>query len=266
MIKQVCNDWCWNFGLLTSLITTLKLYPDARADVPKRDRSKFLTSGCLAFFKKQERLLEDYALHRRVEAIEKDLYDDNSLCIETFIRELEGIRDQLVIALSRQQFCYIDRVRATFLDRKQAFGELVDAKIPKARADIADACKAIAANLDTAAVYHLMRAAELGLRAIANSLGVTVSDKKQQIPIEYATWEQLTANSRNKITAIRQDPKGPQKNEALQAYSDIADRSEYIRDLWRNDLSHTRRRYSGEETIGIFDRINGFMQAAAKIL
>ncbi len=81
----------------------------------------------------------------------------------TFGRELKSIR---VFALKRDDAWYFDKA----LD---AFGQKAVDVFPSAVPEIDEAGKCIALGRAPAAVFHLMRIAEIGLRALAPLVGIT---------------------------------------------------------------------------------------------
>ena len=72
------------------------------------------------------------------------------------------------------------------------------------------------------------------------------------------------ANS-SQITEIRKKPLGSKKEKALQFYSTAADSCEYMKDIWRNEISHSRHRsYTRGETIGVIERLRMFVTSIAE--
>ena len=134
---------------------------------------------------------------------------------------------------------------------------------PEATADTESAIECYALEQPTAAVFHMMRMAEHGLRAIAKKVGVRLTDKGKPQPLEYATWDKVITAINNKIAAARLLPQGPKKNQKLRFYSDAAENCTYIRDLWRNETSHTRKRYNSAEAWGVINRVRDFMELLA---
>lgn len=68
----------------------------------------------------------------------------------------------------------------------------------------------------------------------------------------------------NKIKKIRQRPVGPKREEELQFLSNAADHCEYMKDIWRNELSHTRRWYKKEEALSVINRVREFVVAVGE--
>ena len=57
--------------------------------------------------------------------------------------------------------------------------------------------------------------------------------------------------------------KGRRKAAQLQFFSDAADQLTYIRDIWRNEVSHTGRRYNDSEAMAVMVRVRAFMELLA---
>jgi hypothetical protein len=112
---------------------------------------------------------------------------------------------------------------------------------------------------DTASVFHLMRAAEFGLRALARKLRVKITHKGKNCPIEYGDWEKVITEIKNKIASSRTLPAGSKRQAKLEFYSDAADHCVFMKDIWRNNVSHTRRTYSDPEALAVLSRVKGFM-------
>jgi len=68
-----------------------------------------------------------------------------------------------------------------------------------------------------------------------------------------------------KIKAARALNPGPKKETLLAKYSDAADHCTYMRDLWRNPVSHTRQQYKFSEALGVYERVRDFMRFLAAI-
>jgi formylglycine-generating enzyme required for sulfatase activity len=109
-----------------------------------------------------------------------------------------------------------------------------------------------------------MRLAEHGLRKLAKRVHVTLNHKGKNYPVEYADWEAVITAIKNKITQSRQIPRGPKKVEELRFYSSAADQCEYMKDIWRNEISHTRRQYSKPESLAVINRVREFIESLSK--
>ena len=145
----------------------------------------------------------------------------------------------------------------------QPMGKEVDEIFPKARYDIAEAFNCIALDRATAAVFHAMRVAEHGLRLLAKKLKVKLTHKGKPRPVESATWDMVITAIKNKITHAHTLPHGSRRQKQLTYYSDMADRCSYMKDLWRNDIMHTRKSFNVDEASGALQRVTDFMKLLA---
>ncbi len=129
--------------------------------------------------------------------------------------------------------------------------------------EILEAGSCYAAGRDTACVFHCMRVAEYALRMLAKNLKITVAHKGKAYAIEYAEWDQIITQIKNKILVARQLNKGRPKDDALRFYASAADHCEYMKDIWRNEVSHTRRLYSRPEAMGVLQRVRALTELVA---
>ncbi len=169
-----------------------------------------------------------------------------------------GIQDNL----SRCKFMFMPAHTASYWEKLDLFGEnFLIVFPPEAGLEMIEAGNCFAARRGTACVFHCMRTAEYGLRLLAEILEVELKDKGEPEPIEYATWNKIITAIRNKITFARSKANGPLKEVDLKFYSSMADQCDYMKDLWRNEVSHTRHLYSYAEALGVLGRVKEFCEA-----
>src|SRR5262249_8731011 len=134
--------------------------------------------------------------------------------------------------LKKKHFVFIPDKYGDALEKPDLFGEQVSIKFPSALRDIRDAAYCRAVGLNTAAVFHLMRVAERGMRALAKTLRVRLQKIKKaaksamtcprcnflispatqaratQVPIDYAMWEEVLRALETKIKHLQASKKG----------------------------------------------------------
>jgi hypothetical protein len=181
---------------------------------------------------------------------------------QQLVNELTVLRQTTEADLEKHKFAFVLPAKADVMaemlnwsEIRQSFASAID--------DIDSAAECYALEQNTACVFHLMRVAEQGLRSIAKKAGVKLTDKGKRQPIEFATWDKVIAGIRSEIAKARTLPQGPRKNRKLQFYSDAAENCAYIRDVWRNEVSHTRKNYNDGEASGVINRVKDFMQLLA---
>lgn len=132
---------------------------------------------------------------------------------------------------------------------------------PSAASDITEAMDLYALDHPTAAVFHLMRVAECGLRSLAHERGVKFANK----PLEWANWQDL-------ITKVRQSAKaqwdgaaaGPSKDAAQDFYAGALSQFEGFKDKYRNAVSHVRKQYDELEALSAINHVRDFMNGLSR--
>lgn len=170
----------------------------------------------------------------------------------------------LILVMSKRKFAYIPQDVVSYFEQEKLFGKAAYQKFPKMRDEIRVAGNAIAAGLPTAAVFHLMRVAELGFRCAAKRAGVTIATQRgKPVPIDFATWEKVIQGFNtvsNKLGAL---PKSNATEAKIQRCADISDQCSYFRDVWRDKTMHARKRYDMHEAQSAFFRVQQFVQNLA---
>ena len=165
--------------------------------------------------------------------------------------------------LSERKFFVLSKEEAEFQSNPKLFGESFPQKYSiDAVRDALAAGGCYAASQYTACVFHCMRVAEHGLRKLAANtmLRVRITDRGKVCPIEYGTWNKVITAIRAKIAKIRNRPDSAKKDDDLTFFSSAADQCEYMKDIWRNEISHTRRWYKKEEALGVINRVKDFVR------
>jgi len=132
-------------------------------------------------------------------------------------------------------------------------------KFEAARLDVKASGNCLSGELFTAAVFHLMRVAEHGLRGLSRKVNVRLTHKGKTLPVEFAEWDGVITAIKNKIEASRKLPRGPRRQARLEFYSDAADHCLFMKEIWRNNISHARKPYIEAEALAVFNRVKDFM-------
>ncbi len=113
-----------------------------------------------------------------------------------------------------------------------------------------DASRNLALDQPTAAVFHLMRALETGLNALANHFNVS---------FERRNWQNIINDVECEIQKIGPANGENWKNQE-QFYSDAASHFRFLKNAWRNYVMHVHQRYSITEASKIRMHVLDFMQ------
>jgi hypothetical protein len=161
---------------------------------------------------------------------------------------LSAVRSEV----NRIQFALIPKNKVKFFEQHDLFGEAVSAAFPSAQPEIKDVGNCLAADLHTAAVFHLMRTAEFGLREMAKTIKA-----KLPVQIEYATWGQVIDAIQKRLDKLK--GKSVAKDKKRQIYSALILDIRAFCHLWRNPVSHLRGRFSEAGALDAFGHVRDFM-------
>jgi hypothetical protein len=192
------------------------------------------------------------------------LFDSSAIAAE--MRSLEGdIASDMIDCV----FVQVEGGATPFFENPELLGPLVLQGFPPCRDDIVSAGNCIAVGLGTSAVFHLMRIAEIGLRAFARHLGLirVIADRKRgkTIPMEYAQWEKILSQLPSKIDSkVVQMKPGPQKQKKQEFYYSALNELSSFKDAWRNHVMHVRRTYSLEDAAAVTAHVGRFMVSLAE--
>ena len=113
----------------------------------------------------------------------------------------------------------------------------------------------------TAAVFHLMRVAEYGLRALARDRRIRLPKRVQVI--ELATWEEIIRELEIAETAIQTYPKTLAREAQYKFYQGAMMQFRRFKNVFRNPVMHTREGFGPKQAIGIFENVGEFMKILA---
>ena len=192
---------------------------------------------------------------KRAEQILRRLNSD-PLSYETMIMDIASLEEFIHDALEKRHFAYIAPDKAKFFEQPALFGNEVNLAFPSAVDDIKDAGNSLAADLNTAAVFHLMRVAEKGLRILARDRKVKISKTK----LDYAEWQTVIDGISKKIEEMAKTRRSPKKSEALEFYRGALGEFYAFKDAWRNHVMHSRVRYDEHQALSAFQHVSEFIK------
>jgi hypothetical protein len=204
-----------------------------------------------------ERHRFDSTLHRiGMFEVKKDYF----FPFHEFIGEIRTLREALEHDIwNRFFYCYSKAAGDELIDMQDSWKSVFD-KFPIARFEIVEAVDCWALGHGTACVFHLMRAAEYGLRALARERRVKLP--KKQV-LEWADWRTVIDGIANKVHAISNKKRGPARDAALEFYRGALGSLESFKDVYRNNVMHTRKSYTTGEALSVMHHVREFMNRLA---
>jgi hypothetical protein len=203
---------------------------------------------------------EESAIRVR-EQVDDGLMIRNAPCtIEVLCDLMQDLDGSLRKAIFKKKLVFLENAKEKFLNKSDLFSKAVYETIPESAYDIHAAGNCLAFDLNTAAVFHLMRVAEIGLRCLAGEVGV-----KLGCAIEYATWGEVLSAIDDKLKLIKNTtPRGDPREGELQFYTQLSQEIRSFNYAWRDPIMHARTRFDDPlQAENIYNHVRRFMDVLA---
>ena len=152
-------------------------------------------------------------------------------------------------------FCVHETKIGYFDLNLQTFGEKFSTAFPSSTYEIDEAEKCYALGRSTACVFHLMRAMEIGIRAVARSLGIAD-------PVKGAdrNWGAILKKIKDEID--RRNGANPLlwQPHDKDLFENVYVSLDAVRVAWRNTTMHVENKYTDDEAEHIFISVRGFIK------
>jgi hypothetical protein len=179
---------------------------------------------------------------------------------------LEGISNAIKKELEKRRFAYIpENLSGYFESKNPLFGEKAGVNFPSAEYDIKCAGNCMAAELYTAAVFHLVRVTTVAERALARSLGVTdIGGKKLEYCRDQAIIDAIEAAIENRMNAMGSVTRDEAWEIENAFYRRLKTDLEYFKEIVRDPVDHARKTYGDAGAKDVYDHVEGFMRRLAE--
>jgi hypothetical protein len=168
---------------------------------------------------------------------------------ELFRRHASRLFATLDKDLARRVFLSVDSLQVRFYQEEYPLGKKVADQFQSALIDSQEAGKCLALDRLTACVFHLMRVMEIGLKAVAKTLGVPHQND----------WGHYIREINQTLSARK-----PANDEEAAFYREVVSHLHTIKTLWRNPTMHAgefcKTRSQAE---AIFNTVQVFMEHLA---
>lgn len=178
----------------------------------------------------------------------------NQLMTSLLNELLNRVRDQL-----EETYCLLlsgEEARRFETPIDDKWRPVVD-RFPSTADDVEEAAKCLAVGRHTAAVFHLMRVVEVGLRALGRSLNDSTLD-----PASNPNWERILTKCDSELRRpLRERSDEWRSDEPF--YSEATANLRSIKDAWRNPTLHVERHYDEERAEEVYHAVRAFMRHLA---
>ncbi len=172
-----------------------------------------------------------------------------------FVRQVEDLLLRLRDELDVTNFLVIESSKIPFYESNQPrFGQNVLSGYPSAYFEIEEAGKCLALGRGTACVFHLMRAMEVGIKAVAASLKVPDPVRPSQ-----RNWGFILKTIKDAIDAKTKWSRRANRHFYEGVYASL----DSVKNPWRNATMHVEQTYTDEEAENIYYAVRAFMSKIA---
>lgn len=175
------------------------------------------------------------------------------------INSIESLENVMIDELGQKIIYLIPQEKSKHLNEEAPFGSDVLSNFSSATHDIAEAGHCYAVGRNTACVFHCIRVLELGLNALAVSLGISypIENKRSWGKILTPMREQIELRSKSKELVWKV------RTPLLEnAYTFLV----AAKNAWRDDTMHVAAKYDEQEAERIRGATKSFMQELSKLI
>jgi hypothetical protein len=174
---------------------------------------------------------------------------------------LDRLRAAIDLGITAECFFHYGREDARLVGGIDKEWAKVFSAFPSTQPEITAAIDCYAIGHNTACVFHMMRAAEFGLRMIARERGIRRVGRNK--PIEWGTWQDVFQAVEDKLRAVRQAAPGPKKDTALAFYNGAASDLRTLQSNYRDPTMHFRDSYDRGQAYSAMFRVKSLMETLA---
>lgn len=183
---------------------------------------------------------------------------------EDIANHLDSIRKILEIEFRNEWFYHYPKDKAERLLSIQADWGVVLTAFPSCSYDVTQGVDCYSCEHSTAAVFHMMRVAEVGLIRLAKELHVKLKKDK---PLSHAQWGEIVgAIETTSNTLLQTAPPGHGKDKAQAFYNGAASHVRALKDKYRNVVMHSRREFNIHEAADAIFHTRSFMAGLSEKL
>ncbi len=154
---------------------------------------------------------------------------------------------------------------AKFYDQERPMGEAIYRAFKSARFDITQAGNCLACGNNFASAFHLMRAVEVGLWALAADRQIPLAGEGR---IEFSNWGRIIGQLEKVAGEVQGWRSSPEKEQAHEFYNKALAEIRTFNDGWRRHLAHVRPSPGMDESeaVALWGHVSRFLGTLASRL
>jgi hypothetical protein len=216
-------------------------------------------SDYIEWFNLTKKACEDLSLRLSAKQAERilTLLKNEPKRWEEFFKATGELRGRIEDELSEILLLQVAPSRAELFGMVNPFGDTVARQFPSVCLDAEEAAKCLALERNTACVFHLMRAMEVGLRALGKALNDPTLD-----PARNPNWENILRRCDAELRKPLKD-RSPEWSVDDEFFSAATANLRAVKDAWRNPSIHVGSMYDNERAADVFNVVKAFMRHLA---
>jgi len=175
-----------------------------------------------------------------------------SLNAERTCHHVEAIYSTLKAELRTTLFKMIPRERAKYSNAEWLRDTDLQTKFPVAVTELERGGICYSLGQPTACVFHGMRALESGLAALAKPFSISTT---------LDNWQNIIEQIEKSVRSLGTQPKSQQKSDDEKFYGSAPSHLYFVKNAWRNHVSHRLENYSDDDAIRILLRTEEFIES-----
>lgn len=197
----------------------------------------------------------------RAERTNRALQRNPQLTYFDMMNELNVLREAIEDDIRFERFFHYRQDKVGALINTRGEWAMTLTKFPSADPEIEEGLDCYGLEHNTASVFHMMRVAEIGMRALARERQVTFPKH----PLEWADWQNILEQTESRAKAATNGMgRGPAKDAAAAFYSGATGQLHAFKDTYRNVTMHVRRRYDELDALRAINQVCDFMNGLSK--
>jgi hypothetical protein len=184
---------------------------------------------------------------------------------EALAENIISLKGLIKSEMSKRLMFVVENGRENYWCNSELFGRQVLNSFPSASMDIHEAGNFWVAGRNNAVIYHLMCAAEVGLRVLAADRRVEISNRNgNDTPLELSQWGDLIKGLRKSLDKIQLWSASQKREDALAFYNQALIEAQSFNDGWRRHVMHARAKaYQDDEVQALMGHVRRFLQTLA---
>ncbi len=163
-----------------------------------------------------------------------------------YVAEIRALRETLEAEVQQVRIYRYPADKTSFILKWRIAWEVTLGAFPEIKDEIEAGVDCYAMGHNTACVFHMMRVAEAGLRAVADLVSVTELKNKNK-PIEWGTWKEVLDAISAKLALVQNATAGPMKDADRAFYNGVDRDIRALQDCYRDKAMHLRDSFNDGE-------------------